>query len=158
MNIIELFPPGAIPEGDVKTRNYLIKINGVYERILDRARSISGSTPENENGPLFEDWKRITQSDRPKEALRRRCDYYRGENLSNTKEHFLKVDEDNKLEFENNKVTVYLKEPIKRVSIARSGMRIGRPLRTFTRPEKVIKKYEKMRHAHIIMRYKNAQN
>lgn len=156
MNIIDLFPPGSIPEGDDKTRHYLSKIDGIYQWLLARAESISQSTPENEKGPLFEDWKRITGSDRPKEALKRRCDYYRGENLSNTKEHFLKVDEDNKLEFETNKVTVYLKEPIKRVSIVRSGMKIGRPLRTFTRPEKVIKKYEKMRHAHIIMRYKNA--
>lgn len=156
MSIIELFPPGSIPEGDNKTRDYLSKIDSVFERILDRAKLIARSTPENENGPLFEDWMRITLSDRPKEALKRRCDYYRGENLSNTKQHFLKVDEDNKLKFEVNQVTVYLKEPIKRVSIVRSGMKIGRPLRTFTRPEKVIKKYEKMRHAHIIMRYKNA--
>ena len=155
MKIIELFPPGSIPEGDLGARDFLEKIDGVFGKIIERIIAVFKSTPENEKGPLYEDWKRITGSDSPSESLRRRCDYHRGVNLSNTKEHFKSVNPGDKLEFSPSKVTVYLNKRID-TQVMKSGLRIGGRLRNFTRPERDIQKYEKMRHAHIIMEYKNA--
>ena len=155
MKISELYPPGAIPSEDDKTNSFLDKIDTVFEGIIARIRDIFSSTPENKKGPLYTDWQRITGSSSPGNALRRRFDYHGGINLSNTKEHFKSVNPGDKLEFSPSKVTVYLKKRVE-TQVMKSGLRVGGRLRNFTRPERDIQKYEKMRHAHIIMEYKNA--
>ena len=155
MKISELYPPGAIPSKDDKTRTFLDRVDTIFGVIIERIADIFSSTPENKKGPLYADWKRITGSASPGNALRRRCDYHGGINLSNTKEHFKSVNPEDRIIFSPNKVSVYLKRPII-IGQQRSGMRIGSSLRSFKRPEEVIKGYEKMRHAHIIMEYKNA--
>ena len=155
MKISELYPPGAIPSEDEKTLTFLDKIDVVFEGIIARIRDVFSSTPDNMKGPLYADWQRITCSASPVNGLRRRCDYFGGINLSNTKEHFKSVNPEDRIIFSPNKVGVFLKRPII-TSEQRSGMRIGSSLRTFKRPEEVINGYEKMRHAHIIMEYKNA--
>lgn len=155
MKISELYPPGAIPSEDEKTLSFFDKIDAVFEGIIARIRDVFSSTPDNEKGPLYTDWQRITGSASPGNALRRRCDYFGGINLSNTKEHFKNVNPEDRLIFFPNKVSVFLKRPII-TGLQRSGMRIGSALSSFKRPEEVIKGYEKIRHAHIIMEYKNA--
>lgn len=155
MSLIDLLPPGSVPEGDSKTREFFQRIDGVFAAIVLRMNDVFSSTPSKVTGPLYADWQRITGSDNPQDALRRRCDYFKGMNLSNTREHFLKVDEDNRVELGVNKVVIFLRKPIITGKM-RSLSRIGRRLQEFKRPKDVIKKYEKMRHAHVIMEYKNA--
>lgn len=155
MKIKELFPPGAIPEEDNKMLSFLDQIDNVFGAILLRIKDVFSSTPDKIQGPLYHDWQRITGLNDPGSGLRRRCDYHDGLNLSNTKEHFKAVNPEDRLEFSPNKVSIFFKEPIT-TKKQRSGMRVGRAIRKFKRPEDVIKKYEQMRHAHIIMEYKNA--
>ena len=112
MKISELYPPGAIPSKDDKTRTFLDRVDTIFGVIIERIADIFSSTPENKKGPLYADWKRITGSASPGNALRRRCDYYGGINLSNTKEHFNSVNPEDRIIFSPNKVSVYLKRPI----------------------------------------------
>lgn len=155
MKIKELFPPGGIPEEDYKTLTFLDRVDEVFEVIVLRIKDVFASIPDKKCGPLYHGWQRVTGLDDPGSGLRRRCDYYEDLNLSNTKEHFESVNPEDMLVFSPNRVTVFLQRPIT-TGEQRSGMGIGRPIRKFKRPEEVIKKYEKMRHAHIIMEYKNA--
>lgn len=155
MKIKELFPPGSIPEEDNKMLSFLDQIDEVFAAILLRIKNVFSSTPDQNHGPLYQDWQRITGLEDPGNGLRRRCDYHDGLNLSNTKEHFKSVNPEDRLEFSPNQVTVFLKRRIT-IREQRSGQRTGRPIRKFKRPKEVIKKYEQMRHAHVIMEYKNA--
>ena len=155
MKINELFPPGAVPEDDTKTHRFLGQIDGFFSGIIERLEEVFGSTPNNKKGPLYERWQKVTGSGDPESAFRRRCDYHKGENLSNTKEHFKSVNPGTRLEFAASRVKVFLGDPTKTINF-KAGSRIGRPLREFERPEETIESYEKMRHAHIIMEYHNA--
>lgn len=155
--IKQLFPPGSLPENDHKARLLIDSVAKEFDRVLHTLSALVESIPDKEEEGLLTDrWRKITGAQVPVSRLVSKG-FLAGPGLyvSNTTDHFSSI-ADVEISASPNHITVTKIKNI-RISI-RAGARICGALATFDRDEDTVDTFERMRHAHVKMTYKESKH